>query len=220
MQYHHKLAAGLIASLKQIFPICTWTWCSHAVRTVTLRQMTNTHIQLKWNTDDTARRNLSTPVATASRHAKLPTTSLHALSYLSFSISRGIPGTFWLCYVLHLRDPKVTRHSFLYILPLLFIYISQPPPTQVSTCFPVCCLFNLCSNSTQHGAKTWNSTINKVKVVTQHLTSQKIFDTGTLQSTYNLSVPHWDVHSGDSAWPEITTIAETANQELEPWLLM
>jgi len=32
--------------------------------------------------------------ATASGHAKLPTTSLRTLSYLSFSICRGIPGTF------------------------------------------------------------------------------------------------------------------------------
>jgi hypothetical protein len=45
------------------------------------------------------RRNLSTPVATASRHAKLPTTSLHALSYFLFSVCRGILGTFWLPYV-------------------------------------------------------------------------------------------------------------------------
>jgi len=30
-----------------------------------------------------------------------------------------------------------------------------------------------------------------------YFTSQRIFDTGTLQSTYNLSAPHWDVHSGD-----------------------
>jgi hypothetical protein len=44
LRYHHHLAAGPIASLKQNFPICTWTSCLRAVRTVTLCSMTNTHV--------------------------------------------------------------------------------------------------------------------------------------------------------------------------------
>jgi len=108
--YHRKLAAGPIASLKQIFPICTWTWCSHAVQTATLRRITNTHVQLKRHSNNTAGRNLTKPVATASRHAKLTTTSLHALTYLSFSVSRGFPRTFWLPLVCKLRFDKCLKY--------------------------------------------------------------------------------------------------------------
>jgi hypothetical protein len=49
---------------------------------------------------------------------------------------------------------------------------------------------------------------------------QGIYDTRTLQSTYNLSDHHWKVHCWESAWPGITTITEMSNQELQLWLVM
>jgi hypothetical protein len=43
---------------------------------------------------------LHTETHPASRHADLSTTTMCVLSYRSFSVCKGIPGTFWLPYVL------------------------------------------------------------------------------------------------------------------------
>jgi hypothetical protein len=56
---------------------------------------------------------------------------------------------------------------------------------------------------------TWSGWLNN-----NYFTSQRIFDTGALQSNYNLGVSHWKIDSGDFACPGITTVAVKANHEV------
>jgi len=90
--------------------------------------MTNNHAYLKRNTNDTASRNLSTPVVTASRYVRPPTTSLCALSYLSFSVCCGISGKFWLpnVYVGYTGCPRKNVRDFGRVFLMLnYTYITQ-----------------------------------------------------------------------------------------------